>query len=212
MVTITAPPAAMRLMWVTLGRWSVGQRNRRLGRRRAFARGPGRAARARPRRRAGRWGRAARRAETARARRGRCTRSPGAALGHLAEAAGTGVEDRGERMPRVADRVSAVENRQELVRRPQAVVITDAPCVPPRGTRGTGCRVDAAYLRGCRPRNAYQLALDQHLGDLDAVGRCALAQVVGDDPQRETVAGATRRDGCGRPTPDPGRRQSSGVG
>ncbi len=49
----------------------------------------------------------------------------GSTLGHLTEAPRAGMEYRSERMPCVADRVSAVENREELVRRPQAMMITD---------------------------------------------------------------------------------------
>ena len=36
-------------------------------------------------------------------------------------------------------------------------------------------------------RNAHEVALGQELGDLDGVGRGALAQVVADDPQVEAA-------------------------
>ena len=195
----------MRATWVTLGRWIVGQRDRRRGIA-LVARGRAPVARARSRRRAGRWARAARRAETARARRGRRTRSPERPSATSPRQRGTGVEDRGERMPCVADRVSPVENGQELVRRPQAVVITHAPAYLPEahGAQGAASMLHtyAAAAPGTRTRSR----CDQHLGDLDAVGRRALAQVVGDDPQRQTVRARLVAPDAADQHLDPGRR------
>src|SRR5580704_5077993 len=57
-------------------------------------------------------------------------------------------------------------------------------CWPPAGDP-SGCGADGPSRRPLL--GADQLARDQALGDLDRVQRRALAQIVGDAPQREAV-------------------------
>ncbi len=134
---------------------------------------------------------------------------PGAALGHLTQAARTGVQDRGERMPGVADRVAAIEDRQELVRRPQAMVITDAPAYLPQahGAQGAASMLHtyAAAAPGTRTRSRST--------STSAIWTPLVAAPLRRLSATTTAPGRwaeTRRGGCGRRTPGPRRQHRAG--
>ena len=112
----------------------------------------------------------------------------GSRLGHLAQAAGAGVSGRLERLPATAAATPPVGCRQELVGLPRAVLIARARARRPDADRAQVTpRSQPQATRSCWG-TWIRSRCTQQLGDLHAVQRGSLAQVVGDHPQRQPVA------------------------